>query len=86
MNCVDFHMNPQEALDAPRWQWEGGTRVSCEPGFSDNTARKLCRMGHDVRLALHSTNFGRGQMICRASRGTLVGGTEPRTDGAVEAW
>jgi gamma-glutamyltranspeptidase/glutathione hydrolase len=86
MNCVDFHMNPQEALDAPRWQWEGGTRVSCEPGFSCNTAQKLSRMGHDVRMALHSTSFGRGQMICRTPYGTLLGGTEPRTDGAVESW
>ena len=86
MNCVDFHMNPQEALDAPRWQWEGDMRVSCEPGFSNNTAQKLNRMGHDVHMALHSTDFGRGQMICRTPDGTLLGATEPRTDGAVEAW
>ena len=86
MNCIDFHMNPQEALDAPRWQWEGDLRVSCEPGFSNNIAQKLSRMGHNVRMAMHSTDFGRGQMICRTSGGTLVGATEPRTDGTVGTW
>ncbi|GAA3537327.1 gamma-glutamyltransferase [Zobellella aerophila] len=24
MNMVDFGLNPQAALDAPRWQWLGG--------------------------------------------------------------
>jgi gamma-glutamyltranspeptidase/glutathione hydrolase len=31
-NVVDFGMNPQEALDAPRWQWTGGMKVAVEPG------------------------------------------------------
>jgi gamma-glutamyltranspeptidase/glutathione hydrolase len=86
MNCVDFHMNPQEALDAPRWQWTGEMRASFEPGFSVNTAQKLMRMGHDVTLALHPTDFGRGQIIWRTDDGALAGGTDPRTDGCVEAW
>ena len=34
-NLVDFGMNPQEALDAPRWQWVGGLDVKVEPGFPD---------------------------------------------------
>jgi gamma-glutamyltranspeptidase/glutathione hydrolase len=86
MNSVDFHMNPQEALDAPRWQWTGGMNVSVEPGFAANTAQALERMGHSVTPALHSTDFGRGQVIWRTDDGTLAGGTEPRTDGCVEAW
>lgn len=86
MNTVDFGMNPQEALDAPRWQWTGGLDVAVEPGFAVNTARKLERMGHRVTPALHATDFGRGQIIWRTRDGTLAGGTEPRTDGCVEAW
>ena len=27
-NLVDFGLNPQEALDAPRWQWTGGKTVA----------------------------------------------------------
>jgi gamma-glutamyltranspeptidase/glutathione hydrolase len=86
MNCVDFHMNPQEALDAPRWQWTGAKETSFEPGFPADSAQKLDRMGHNSSLALRSTDFGRGQIIWRTEDGTLAGGTEPRTDGAVETW
>jgi gamma-glutamyltranspeptidase/glutathione hydrolase len=86
MNSVDFHMNPQEALDAPRWQWMGGMEAAFEPGFPINTAQKLERMGHRAVLHLHPTNFGRGQIIWRTEDGALAGGTEPRTDGCAEAW
>lgn len=86
MNAVDFHMNPQEALDAPRWQWMGNMNVACEPGFSANTAQKLRRMGHSITMDLYPLDFGRGQIIWRTDEGTLVGGTEPRTDGCVETW
>jgi gamma-glutamyltranspeptidase/glutathione hydrolase len=86
MNCVDFNMNPQEALDAPRWQWMGGLKVACEPGFENNTVQKLQRMGHEVSCAANPFGFGRGQIIWRTGHGTLVGATEPRTDGCVEAW
>ena len=27
MNYIDFGLNEQEALDAPRWQWMGGKRL-----------------------------------------------------------
>ena len=86
MNSVDFGLNPQEALDAPRWQWTSGKTVEVEPGFPHPAALDLARRGHDVRQALESTSFGRGQIIWRSDEGSLAGGTEPRADGAVAAW
>ena len=84
MNTVDFGMNPQSALDAPRWQWTGGKRFEIEAGFPNNTAQELARRGHDIVPAVDSMTFGRGQVIWRdVDSGVLAGGTEMRTDGAV---
>lgn len=85
MNMLRFGMTPQEALDAPRWQYISGRRVSCEAGLSANTAQSLARMGHDVVMSPSSMSFGRGQIILRDGD-SLVGATEPRTDGSVIAW
>lgn len=85
-NVIDFGMNPQEALDAPRWQWMGGMKVSVEPGFPPAEALKLAAMGHEVVSEITSNDFGRGEIVWRTGDGTLVGATEPRTDGCVAAW
>lgn len=80
MNCIDFHLDPQQALDAPRWQWLRDGTVAVESRFSPDLGRALRRLGHDVRLDLNTPSFGRGQMIARLPNGVLVGGTESRTD------
>ncbi|GAB7386470.1 gamma-glutamyltransferase family protein [Bacillaceae bacterium] len=87
MNTIDFHLNPQAALDAPRWQWTEKKTVFVERGIPDHIVQELARRGHDVRIAADPAGFGRGQIIWRDPRtGVLAGGTEPRTDGAVAAW
>lgn len=86
MNTVDFHMNPQEALDAPRWQWTGGKKVQVERGFPFGVTEELVRRGHEISVLPESITFGRGQVIWRDGQGTLCGATEPRADGTVAAW
>ncbi|HHW64796.1 MAG TPA: hypothetical protein GX403_12770, partial [Rhodocyclaceae bacterium] len=87
MNTIDFGLNPQAALDAPRWQWTRDKVVLVEPGFPDHLAQALARKGHQVQRTLQSGSFGRGEIIWRDSKtGVLVAGTEPRTDGQVAAW
>ncbi|WP_257350313.1 gamma-glutamyltransferase family protein [Pseudalkalibacillus decolorationis] len=87
MNTIDFHLNPQSALDAPRWQWLKGKKVLVEPNFPITIAQSLARKGHDIQIALDSGSFGRGQIIWRdPETGVLAGGTEARTDGSVAAW
>ncbi|NGQ97145.1 gamma-glutamyltransferase family protein [Brevibacillus sp. SYP-B805] len=86
MNLIDFHLNPQAALDAPRWQWIKGKTVELESTVPEHIALALAEKGHDVRWALGSGGFGRGQIIVRNEHGVLVGGTEPRTDGCIAAW
>jgi len=86
MNTVDFGLNPQAALDAPRWQWKNGKVVEVEHAFPEHMAISLADRGHQIQYPLGSTEFGRGQIIWRMENGVLVGGTEPRTDGTIACW
>lgn len=86
MNYVDFHLDPQQALDAPRWQWMRDGSVTGETRFDPELARALRRRGHDVRVNLSTPDFGRGQMIVRLPNGVLVGGTESRTDSNIACY
>ncbi len=85
-NVLDFHMNPQEALDAPRWQWTGGLHFDMEPGMPLQVVEALRAMGHDIRILEDMSQFGRGEIIWRNEKGVLAGATEPRADGTVAAW
>ena len=84
-NMVDFAMNPQEALDAPRWQWTGGRRVEVEKAFRSEIIEGLRGRGHDIVVVPHGREMGRGQIIMRYG-GSLMGATEPRADGMVAAY
>lgn len=87
MNTVDFHLNPQAALDAARWQWIEGKKVRVEPEFPSAIAQALVRKGHEIEVAVDGISFGRGQIIWRdPESGVLFGGTEKRADGSVAAW
>lgn len=85
-NVIDFHMNPQEALDAPRWQWTGGLHFDVEPGLSLQAVEQLRMMGHEIRILDDMSEFGRGEIIWRNEEGVLAGATEPRADGVAAAW
>ncbi|WP_120190712.1 gamma-glutamyltransferase family protein [Ammoniphilus oxalaticus] len=86
MNMVDFGMNPQAALDAPRFQWTGNMRIELETAVPEHIALALAAKGHDIHWSLGSNTFGRGQIILRDEDGVLSGGTEARTDGSIAAW
>ena len=83
---LDFGLNPQAALDAPRWQWLRDKTVELEAGFPAEIAAELAARGHDIQWAGENLHLGRGQIILRDENGVLAGGTEPRTDGTVAAW
>ncbi len=85
-NLIDFHMNPQEAIDAPRWQWIKDKDIEVEPSVPLHIINDLIRRGHVVKIQTNPSSFGRGQMIIRTNEGTLCGGTESRTDGHIAVW
>ncbi|HDS03258.1 MAG TPA: gamma-glutamyltransferase family protein [Firmicutes bacterium] len=84
-SLLDGKLNPQEALDKPRWQWIEGKKISCEAAFDPETLENLQNRGHDMESAPESF-FGRGEIILRTKEGSLCGATDFRCDGAVAAW
>jgi len=75
-NIIDFNMNPQEALDAPRWQWVKDKTVEMEHNVPLYIVKDLLQRGHDIKIQPEESSFGRGQMILKTENGTLCGGTE----------
>lgn len=84
-NILNFGLNPQEALDAPRWMWTGEKNMEMEKGYSEEIRSALLKRGHRIHCAENSLNMGRGQIIWRDETGTLCGASEPRTDGMAAA-
>ena len=72
LNTLDFHMNPQAALDAPRWQWIEGKKWKWKPGGSRHHRRPPAR-GHEIVVKQDRSTFGRGQIIWRREDGTWWG-------------
>ncbi len=87
MNTIDFGLNPQQALDAPRWMWVKEKTVQVERGIPAHVVLDLVRRGHDIKISIDGDPFGRGQIIWRDPKtGVLSGGTESRTDGHIAVW
>ena len=89
---IDDDLNPQEALNRPRWQVAGGNpdgTILLEEGYPVKTMAELANYGHSIRPISGRArgNFGRGHIILRdAETGVLAGGSEPRADGQVAAF
>ncbi|MGK7904863.1 MAG: gamma-glutamyltransferase family protein [Hormoscilla sp.] len=84
VNMVDYDLNPQAALDAPRWRFIEENKVLLESTVPGDVARSLLGMGHQLQQD-NTALFGRGQIICQHS-GVLIAASEPRADGMALAW
>jgi gamma-glutamyltranspeptidase / glutathione hydrolase len=80
VNLADYGMNPQAALDAPRWQITTGTDVVLEQMVSRTVALALGDRGHKVQVIPEGRSFGKGQIILRQGE-VLIAASEPRADG-----
>ena len=78
-NMLDYGMDVQQAIDAPRFFFEGEQTV-VEHGTPAATIEGLKARGHDVAFA--ATPWGGAQTIkIDWDRGVLIAGSEPRKDG-----
>ncbi|MEI6739769.1 MAG: gamma-glutamyltransferase [Gemmatimonadaceae bacterium] len=89
-NLVDFGMNIQGALDAPRFSKDTfmGCDVNLESRIPVSTREALTAMGHQIimRGDYSSTRMGAGQAVLRDYRtGMNSGASDPRKDGGAIA-
>jgi len=85
VNLTDYGMNPQAALDAPRWRFISGKTVLLEQAVPQSVALALAEWGHDVQMSAEGGLFSKGQVILR-QREVFVAASEPRADGLALAW
>lgn len=85
INLIDFKMNVQEAMEAPRYRILGGRTVALERAIPHAVRRQLEAMGHDLfpyGAIPPGTPYGGGQAIMiDDERGVLHGGSDHRKDG-----
>jgi len=85
INTIDYAMNPQAALDAPRWRVEADA-VLVELETARHVIEGLAARGHNVRIEAEPGGFGRGQAIWRLASGAYAAGSETRCDGCAVGW
>jgi gamma-glutamyltranspeptidase/glutathione hydrolase len=79
LNMIDYGMDVQQAIDAPRIFFEGDDTMP-ERGVSPETLEGLKAKGH--KLVTTSSPWGGGQaIVIDWKRGVLIAGSEPRKDG-----
>lgn len=89
---VRFGMNPQAAIDAPRWllgrTWgQDSDSLKLEARFPEATVARLRELGHAVDvLEAYDETMGHAGAIVLYPDGTYEGGSDPRSDGAAMGW
>jgi gamma-glutamyltranspeptidase/glutathione hydrolase len=84
LNLLEFGMDLQDAIDAPRFRHFSGLEVGLEGPIPDSVRRSLVSMGHKV-VMLTPGNAGGGQAVMRLLRGWAAA-SDPRKDGMAAGW
>ncbi|MEO8849773.1 MAG: gamma-glutamyltransferase family protein [Casimicrobiaceae bacterium] len=80
VRLLDYRMNPQAILDAPRWKIDGAS-IDLEASAASSLRDGLAAIGHRIENKVDSyMDFGAGQYIVRTDGGYLCG-SDPRRDG-----
>ena len=90
-NIIDFGMNPQEAIEAPRWQHGGAVgapgetaaeTLAIEDRIDEDILADLKSRGHDV-AKLEPWGHGSSYQLIAVDpqNGAYFGGSDPRCDG-----
>jgi gamma-glutamyltranspeptidase/glutathione hydrolase len=87
VNAIDFGMDPQAALYAPRFRfgdiyhYTGGTETWLEPGMKPDVREGLIKMGHSMSPVDKPRVVARGttqMIVIEQKTGTMIGGAAPQ--------
>jgi gamma-glutamyltranspeptidase/glutathione hydrolase len=84
LNMLLFGMDPQQAVDAPRFNHPGGLRVQLEGAFGEEVRAGLRALGHEP-VTGPRLSFGGAQVIVKLARGWAAA-SDPRKDGHAAGW
>jgi len=79
LNLLLFEMDPQDAVDAPRFRSYNGTRLALESPIPEDVRRALESMGHRL-MDESGVAFGGAQLVMKLDRGWAAA-SDPRKDG-----
>jgi gamma-glutamyltranspeptidase/glutathione hydrolase len=96
-NIVDFGMDPQQAMEAPRWcSFEPGQeanwphtsseKLQMEDRLDARVREELASRGHQLEVVRPLDGPCSAQAIVRLPGGMLAAGADPRRDGTAVAW
>jgi gamma-glutamyltranspeptidase/glutathione hydrolase len=97
INMIDFGMNIQQAIEAPRWSSRSFPAspfphtmypgdLSVESRIPESTQKALIDRGHKLRVAPPWSLGSNGGIVIDAATGVLSAGADPRVDAYAWAW
>jgi gamma-glutamyltranspeptidase/glutathione hydrolase len=97
INMIDFGMNIQQAIEAPRWSSRSFPAspfphtmypgdMSVESRIPEATRQTLIGKGHKLRVAPPWSLGSNGGIVIDSSTGVLSAGADPRVDAYAWAW
>ena len=89
MNIIDFDMNIQEAIEAPRFvDTPGGSELRMEGRIPVEVRELLSGRGHEIEVLDDYTSIvgGMNGIMIHPESNALMGGADPRRDGYAIGW
>lgn len=87
-NLLDFGMDVQQAIEAPRWRSERERTVELEERFPGGVEQTLRERGYQVAIsgAWNEAMGGAEAILLDAESGVFLAGADPRRDGYAMGW
>ena len=84
---IDFGLDVQAAIEAPRWYHEHGRTLRVEARFPEEVRRALGGKGHEIELlAEWDATTGGAQAIAVDANGVFAAGADPRREGVAAGY